>query len=284
MAILAQRRRSGFTLVEVLIVIVIILLLVGISLAVGRRVVTGGKWRSTEATLNTLDAIITEYCANSGGKVPPFYTDAMGTSFPLVDGRILPTAVNDQPQPALALFLLMASRESATARRMIEGIDGQFITRTFVFAYGAGAAEGQIATAPQLIEAPVILDGWGRPIRFVHPAFHGGYGDYHTLNPATGLYSQQQTGRPALDVSPPTTALRTTVTAVQFSRSCQPAPQVDPGVNTRTGDADEGRCLANRPYVYSMGPDGDAGTRVDNVYLPSGKPQWPTETIGINNQ
>ncbi len=265
---------------EILIVILVISLLLAISLTVGSRVLDGGRLRATEQTMKIVDQLVTEYTASTGGKVPAFYTSTDGVDFPIVDGRLASGGAPGSGgggaglvQPSLSLFLLEAQR-SRIADKMMTGIDSKFITRTVALAYGFQATATTVDLSP--LDAPVILDGWGNPLRIVHPAFHGGFGRYYK---GPGEEGEERLN---LFIKPPVTLLRPgPADATEFSRSCQPFDPVATQTG-QTGDADEGRCLANRPYVYSMGRDGDAGTRVDNVYLPSGTPQWPTETARVN--
>lgn len=292
--------RRAFTLVESLIVIVVIGILLTIALAVGKRVLLGGQHRATEQILKTLDVIITQYSSTTGGKVPTFFTADDGTAYPIVDARLpgvgaVAPVAGSLTQPSLALFLLEAQRLQLVDK-MISGIDSQFIVRQPLLAYGWAANSNSMGTDPVFaippLDAPIVLDGFGNPIRFVHPAFHGGFGDYYKPQGSGG--NSGPTNRPNLQVTAPITALRPNSAPAEFSRSCQPFPLTPTGGETSSearirfysqgyrGDADEGRCLANRPYVYSCGVDGDPGTRVDNIYLPSGTPQWPAETSNLN--
>jgi hypothetical protein len=76
------------------------------------------------------------------------------------------------------------------------------------------------------------------------------------------------------------------------NRPTRQVPSVD-GLSTRNysrsykfgggrGQADEGLCPGNRPYFYSAGPDGDPGTRGDNIYLETARPTYPPETSNYN--
>lgn len=259
-----NHRRHAFTLVEALVVILVISVLMGVSLTVSSRVLANGRHRATEQVLRSVDAIITEYAAATGGSVPAFYTSPSGDAFPLADGE-----VNGLQQPSLSLFLLEAAKVP-TCQKMIEGIDSQFIQQGFVIATGWFGPSTTPATIP--LAAPVIIDGFGQPIRLVHPAFHGGSGPWVKDNGGDG----QIQNRPTIEIKPPVTPLRTaTGDGAILVRS------VNTGVFTGPGTADEGRCLANRPYVYSVGIDGNPGTRVDNIYLPSQRPVFQTETSDL---
>ncbi len=261
----ASGNRRGFTLIEALVVIIVISILMGVSLTVSSRVLAGGRHRATEHVLRAVDSIITEYAASTGGKIPAFYTSPSGDSFPLADGL-----VNGLPQPSLSLFLLEAAKVPS-CQKMIEAIDGEFIRQEFVLATGWFGA----STAPSLIpmQAPSIVDGYGRPVRLVHPAFHGGSGPWVKDNGGDG----EVQNRPTIGINAPVTPTRPSggANGVPLLRS------VNTVTFTGIGTADEGRCIANRPYVYSAGIDGNPGTRVDNIYLPTQRPQFQNETADI---
>jgi prepilin-type N-terminal cleavage/methylation domain-containing protein len=267
----------GFTMVEVLVVIVVIALLVGISLTVAVRAVSSGKVRATENILKTVDQVITEF-GSTAGKIPAFHTDQFGVAYPMVDGvRVTGAGVGGPLQPSLSLFLAEAAKLRLTDR-MLQSIDSQFIVRTPVPAIGFDVTG---LPFPNFIDGLVVLDGFGHPLRLVHPAFHGGYGKFYKLG-AGGDFDEDGGARPNLSVKGPATIFSAgNGAAIEFRRSCLPDPFIY-GDNAAQGfgDADEGMCIANRPYLYSCGIDGNPGTRIDNIYV-NGKPQFPAETATI---
>lgn len=261
---LAQTRRSAFTLLEALIVVTVIALLTAISLTVAVRAHSSGKARATENVLKALDVLITEYSATKGGKIPQYVTDDNGISYPMVDG-----SAGGFPQPSLSLFLLEAQRIHLT-NKMLQGVDSEFIKR------GPIIAQGWVAGTPSIggFDGIAIVDGFGNPIRLVHPAFHGGYGTYYKEDGAAGDFTAEGT-RANLIVRGPNGE-----DPIEFNRSCLPEPYRYGDRVIPQGNSDEGRCVANRPYVYSAGIDGNPGTRMDNFYVGT-KPQWPAETATI---
>ncbi|MGD9689922.1 MAG: type II secretion system protein [Phycisphaerales bacterium] len=269
-----NRTRRAFTMMEALIVIAVIALLSAISLTVAVRSSSSGKIRATEHILKTVDQIITEYAATTGGKVPPYVTDELGTAYPLVDGVHASTGFT---QPSLSLFLLEASRVNLT-EQMLRNIDSQFIQRTFVI--GVGWPAGFPQSTLSGFDGVRIVDGFGMPLRLVHPAFHGGHGTYFKRSGSDPAdFTQEDTTRGNLIVPGPP-AVGVLREPAEFLRSCLPGPYAYGDVGIPQGHADEGRCIANRPYVYSSGIDRNPGTRMDNIYVGT-KPQWPAETAAI---
>lgn len=270
---LAQTRRSAFTLLEALIVVTVIALLTAISLTVAVRAHSSGKARATENVLKALDVLITEYSATKGGKIPQYVTDDNGISYPMVDGWAGLTDAADPPnklpQPSLSIFLLEAQRIHLTSK-MLQGVDSEFIKRGPIIAHGWGAGSATIG----VFDGIQIFDGFGNPIRLVHPSFHGGYGTYYKEDGAAGDFTAEGT-RANLIVRGPNGE-----DPIEFNRSCLPEPYRYGDRVIPQGHSDEGRCVANRPYVYSAGIDGNPGTRMDNFYVGT-KPQWPAETATI---
>lgn len=255
------RRARAFTLIELLIVIGIITLLIVIGLAVGARVAGEGKRSATEQVIRVLDQTLTEYTAATGGPVPKMYTATIGSAsydLPLIDAR-RDAAGNydldaDKPEPSLARYLALAA-EVPTINEAIQGLDARFVREVELVRSGSDVVRGR-----------EVLDGWGRPIRFVHPAFQGGYGTFYGDSGAA-------TSRAPLTVK--NVKSGGSASDITYRRSFRP---YDPASSSSgsVGDGDEGMCVGGRPYFYSAGEDGDPGTRADNVY--SIKPQFPPET------
>ena len=132
------------------------------------------------------------------------------------------------------------------------------------------------------VQGLVIKDPWGNAIRFVHPKFQGGYGDYANsagtviARTAQPMINSGGVGAMTLDVK--RGGINVARGQMQIRRSYRPFPSTSAN---DTGDADEGLCAGGRGYFYSPGPDKDAGTRADNVYSES-PPVFPTETANFN--
>lgn len=233
--------RRGFTLIELLVVVLIISVLIALGLAVGARVVEGGKATQTRDLVKVLDNVLNSYQQTTDGLPPAFIADprqaaggsTIGTRtsyFPMADGvgGDRGMAIN-----SVGLFLEEA-RGVAGVSRLLDGLDTKNY-REFAFTPAAELDPSPGASEPVLM---TVFDAWGQPMRFVHPRFHGVVRDSVTLSddewlgpaPGTGVYFPGE-----------------------FRR--------DPA----EGDADGG-LATGRPYFYSAGPDGDPSTVDDNVY------------------
>jgi prepilin-type N-terminal cleavage/methylation domain-containing protein len=281
---------GGFTLIELLVVIAIIAIIASISLLVAGRVTEGGRTEQTRSILKTMDQMLTQYSADKdGGKFPYKYTDetTQKNEYPIVDGRLDSASVDRTalPEPTTQLFLL-ASGESASLLSMVNGIEGTFkdadgkrgriVESQNVVSYAFGTAGTTVmrADGSTPAKAALVRDPWGNAIRYVHPKFAGGHGDF--FKQSAGSWSSQS--RPNLSVKVKRNGSDTTL---DFRRSYRPwNPDPAPAGITPVGDADEGIGAGSRPYFYSAGPDGDPGTRDDNVYTDA--PAFPSETKSAN--
>jgi prepilin-type N-terminal cleavage/methylation domain-containing protein len=274
-----QRTVRGFTLVEILVVMAIIAILITISVVLAGRVTQGGRVRATENLIKVLDNALTSYMADRESKVPAVFRDDAGEVFPLWDGREDANNAVDRDahpaEPSLAMFLFVA-RDVPAIDTMIKGIDARFL-KTLPDLRTPAAHNNPLRMRPAAGQAPVVvsgitvLDAWGRPIRFVHPAWDGGGGRYwdgSSLQSARSLitFDVDSDG----NVGEAGEGIR---------RSYRPFEPDSVPVSTPVGDADEGICVNGRPYFYSAGPDGDPGTREDNVY--SFRPEFPRETAAF---
>lgn len=292
------RAHRGFTLIELMVVIVIISALLAIGFTVANQVTKGGKTRATQGLLKTLDQAITEYQTGTQGRVPSVYKDATGREFPAIDARFNSEADFSKPAlPSQAIIMAVMSKV-ANVDGLLKNIDPAFLTREYVSMPVVGEAAEALSTDPTIkdlavgsvsaavgtteryVTVPVVKDAFGRPIRFVHPRYHGGFGDFYT---STGSGWTAQTGsRGPLQM---TLKLNSTTNAPlrEFRRSAVPFdPTAATTQETWVGDADEGLAVGGQPYFYSVGPDGDPGQRDDNVY--NVKPNFPAEstTTGSN--
>lgn len=278
--------RGAFTLIELLIVILIIGALMAIGLSVAGHVANTGKQHATQDAMKVLEATLTEYTAVTGAIPPKAYTftDSDGFwEFAMVDGRggglsafgdaSGPDRFAVRPNPSLALYLAEVEKTDSV-HSIVSGLDARLI-QTVALAWNSNGEPKS-----QDFASRTVLDGWGNPIRFVHPAFDGGHGDFYTPNTSGGW---SKTTRDDLGVAQKrgTGAFGAGAsTFIQYQRSATPFDPDDPDRTAFwVGDADEGICTGGRPYFYSAGPDGDPGTRADNVYLT--KPTFPAETMNL---
>lgn len=264
---LGRPYRQAFTLIELLVVIAIIAILMTLALVVGGRVAKGGDRSLTESALRALDATLTAYLSERESKFPTYFIDDQNQVFPIVDGRVNAVNFTAPAQPTIALYLLLAG-EVPGVQEALKGIDQKLISRGRI-----ADSDGQRVVRDRNnnpVEGLFINDAWGNPIRMVLPRYHGGHGSYADAN------GNQVAGRPSLRFSISVSPGQ----PVQFDyrRSYRPFPSTLLG--KAVGDGDEGLCIGGRPYFYSAGPDGDPGTRDDNVYTVT--PQFPLETRDLN--
>jgi prepilin-type N-terminal cleavage/methylation domain-containing protein len=262
-----RRDRKAFTLIELLVVIGIIAVLVGIGIAVGRTVVDTGRAQATRNTLTVTETIL----ANLEGDtdlsprdyraltVSTSQTGGMELNLPLVDGRLdsAGTARTIAPEPSLGRFLAFVEKAVPGSDSAWKQLDAQIVR----------PADIGLPSASLVVDGTEIVDQWDNPLRFVHPSFDGGHGDWRTMQGANQ-------SRDALEID-----LGGPVGSLEYRRSFRPFDPTAADASQQVGDADEGLCVSGRPYFYSAGPDGDPGTREDNVYGDQ-IPQFPAETDG----
>lgn len=254
-------RPRAFTLIELLIVIVIIGILVSVAITVASRVTTGGRTRLTEEVLKVCDQTLTAAAAALEARAPSRYVDTQRNEIPIVDGRDPSDPSFTGPaEPTAGLYFLAVSKVKGLDE-MFKGLDAKVLERSETISSAFGAV-----ALPPGESVLTVRDGFGQPIRYVTPAYHGGHGEFFdqgtgTLTPAAsrGYLQVRYTFNDNSQVKP-------------MRRSYRPFDATQTGV----GDADEGLCTGGAPYFYSVGPDGDPGQRADNVYTT--RPTFPLET------
>jgi prepilin-type N-terminal cleavage/methylation domain-containing protein len=298
-----KTRPRAFTIIEMLVVLVIIGILAGIVITVAQRVTQGGKHAASKNVLEVAENMVTEYITSTESPIPQVVFTKMtqmntnGTddqlspdtyAFPIVDGRLQsrtfpPGQGNNNPmydkdrdpaQPSAALLMLAMASGSSTVEREFKSLDARFLQYRDIFAYGWRVDANGIPTGQAVqrrLRLPVLVDAYGNPIRYVHPAYQGGYGDFYnnaepSIRTARNLMKvvlNKESGQPIIS---------------NWSRSYRPFPSTTP--NTPVGDADEGLAIGASGYFYSAGLDADPGTRGDNVYTK--QPSYPPETVRMN--
>ncbi len=260
------RSRRAFTLVELLIVVAIISTLVGIAMVVGGKVIGGGKVKTTREILMTLDQAFTEYTNATGGKtIDPMVRIVSGAGvanekyIPMIDGVDQAGA----PIPSLGLFLKRVEGVEA-ADKVLKNIPSKFVRLVTING----------------VQYTNILDAWGKPIRFVHPALDGLIQD----SPSSGGANPMMARRLVEVIDLPTELTTGNKIDANYQQIRRNGVAVrDTAGNTVPGepDSDGGTCASGRAYFYSVGPDGKAGTirlnsatgavfadlNEDNVYL-----------------
>jgi prepilin-type N-terminal cleavage/methylation domain-containing protein len=241
---LAHPVRSAFTIIELLVVIAIIAILIALVIVVAHRVAGSGKMRLTESTLKILDTALEQYIAVKGNP-PPVVADPRqgGAShlIPVADARDVTNSTQGTMINSVGLFMLQC-KEVPEAFGQFSKADSKLVHDFDPDQADPNPASPNFAQQPSLQTA---FDGWGNPIRYVHPVFKG---------KVTGTSANNGVDVVTLLGNPPPGKSYGIVT-IRRSNS-----QGDM-------DADGGLPPSNRPYFYSAGPDGDASTTEDNVYL-----------------
>lgn len=260
-----QRRHShkAFTLIELLVVLGIIGILITLSITVGREVTRGGEDRITRDMIRVLDVTLTAWYSDKESKFPAFLDGdfepaglgggaGADPQFPIIDGQN--TDIAGSPvEPTLAAYLIIASETASVEKTLKQQIELKYLGASpLSWSFGQARYDGNFSGL-------TVLDAWGRPLRFVHPMWQGGYGDFYdnadapqsVTRPTRNFYAR---GYPDL---------------LKYSRSYRTSA-------SGSGNADEGLCPGNRPYFYSAGRDKDPGTRDDNIYATL--PSFPPET------
>ncbi len=289
--------KSAFTLLELLVVISIIALLTTIGLAVGFKVTQSGKVNATKNIIRSLDTILTTYMSEREAGPPAFASLRRsdlnnnqnrdeGFIVPMFDGRFEQRTANpyfdrdaDPGQPSTAIFLMEARGNVPNCDAMIKGLDPRFVRlpsaeRPVPIWGWAGTGGALVQSSMQSgSSALIVLDAFGNPIRMGHPAFSGGYGTWYN-GTAQGTPTRQ-----VLSMVPPNKP-GVNFTAANATRSFQPFA-IGTRASRSISDSDEGTGIARRPYFYSAGPDGNPGTRGDNIY--SDQPTFPAENKNVKN-
>ncbi len=263
--------RNGFTLIEMLVVLGIIAVLVSLAMVVGSKVTQAGRERTTSNVIRVLDESRSSWELNADQSLPDrlVLTDTKDQrwEFPLIDARLKididAKAFDTSPWPSVVYYTALVMQD-ASIKPIFQELDPIFAKPTT-----APLPDDKGDSQKWYKRGLDIRDAWGRSMRLVHPAFHGGYGDY--WDPTSK--SMQKRDVLEMDIRQGKFIQR----GVKFSRSWRP---FDAGAADRratwVGDADEGMCVGNTPYFYSAGAEGDPGNRTSNVY--STRPRFPVET------
>lgn len=232
-----SHRSKGFTLLELLIVIGIIAILMATTVIVGVKIVSSGKQRVTEGVLKALDTSLSQYVHAQGRLPPPYVVDPRDSKYvqPVADAAIgdaVPPPQDQMHINTVGLYMLQCQADPDAAKTIKE------LDPKLVRLYDPDS----VGTTFGLDKRPAlytVLDGWGQPIRYVHPAFQGVIGDFgNAVDPAT------KAPPPPGKLSGVTKIRRTSALDASGSPPANAVP-----------DADGGVPLTNRPYFYSVGPD-----------------------------
>ncbi|GAB5494976.1 MAG: hypothetical protein Phyf2KO_00560 [Phycisphaerales bacterium] len=256
----------AFTLIELLVVIGIIAVLAGIGLAVGLGVTQSSRASATKNTIQTLETYLSDLNASvdSQTSYKAFETAVGGTEYklPVLDGREDGDGADKDANkafPSGARFVAAGDAFLGDSADRWGGFDSDQVRELVL-----------IDTGSETVRGFELTDNWGNPIRAVHPAYDGGHGNYMQSD------GNLNSTRPALlniEVVDSSGS-----SDIDFRRSFRPFTAAQGKSNPNLiGDADEGICPNETVYFYSAGPDGDPGTRDDNVYG-SAPVQYPVDT------
>jgi prepilin-type N-terminal cleavage/methylation domain-containing protein len=266
-----RRPRGAFTLIELLVVIVVIGVLLTLVVAVGTKVVGGGKTSLTQDLIRTLDQSLDSYMGDNNNEAPPaIVADPEDTDpddprmIPVVDGVVMPSRT---PINSVGLYMLEAARFNASDS-ILQGIGADHVRR-----YKPVAGGNSVGLADEQPELATVFDAWGQPIRFVHPKFDGEIVESERVEcqPGTGvrMNNTDKEDNGYFFGKPNSFYMNLAFTRVR--RNFITTRERDPDVCANQdllvpGDADGGLTVGGRPYFYSAGPDGDPSDRADNVY------------------
>lgn len=293
------RPERAFTLIELLVVILMISILIGIVLTVGANVMSGGKSRQTADTIRTVDAAVETYIRDVG-RVPPAFVLAFRpgrpeqfpldgddfAAYPLADAVDVSTGDDANRTRINTIGLFIKAAEDIGLEDIFAGVSTRLLVRwdgDFDLVETSGTAPPAPGRQPEL---RTIIDGWGQPLRFVHPAWDG------VITQQDNQGVRRATGRFGNSVRPITANVNDLGTdfwlpanraPANFSPSSQadfPIRQIrrdrltdddrsnwsEPAGVSPIGDGDGGYTIGGRPYIYSAGPDGDPSTIDNNVY------------------
>lgn len=257
----------AFTLIELLIVIGILTILIAAALVVGTKVAGSGKQRVTEGIIKALDMSLSEYVHAAQHIPPPMVTDpgtqAMPNNGATKVMQPVADAVNmtyDNPPPftlpapplinSVGLYMLQA-KSVPGADEAIKSINTKFVRMYDPESPATGVGRTGWDHQPPLL---TVFDGWGKPIRYVHPAFKG------IIFSGTALAPQPK----AVDQVIGNAGINAKFGMTQIRRLAY-APAAGSGqTQTAFPDADAGLPASNRPYFYSTGADGQAGYLYDS--------------------
>ncbi len=246
-------RLGAFTLVELLVVIGIIVILAAIGLAISTKVAVAGKERLTQETIKKLDASLTEFVSAENVIPRPWVIDPRENN---ADGQFIQPVADARDASgeiinSVGLYMLQ-SKGIPSVEAVFKAIDPKLLRQYSPVSPPSAAFTEQ----PQLL---TVFDAFGRPMRYVHPAFQGlKYGPW--ASPAVPPVQYVNTS----DILGP--APNNPRTGAPHQYGLTTLRRNNTGAGGTDADSDGGLCAGGRPYFYSAGNDGDPSTVDDNIY------------------
>ncbi|GJM18043.1 MAG: hypothetical protein DHS20C14_02560 [Phycisphaeraceae bacterium] len=247
--------------------------LIAVTLAVGSSVVRGGKGARTRDAIRVLEQVLGDYSTGIDGmpepvlRLPADVAEYERDERNLVDIRHIPIAdARWEARGGVMLNsggLFVAQARQAGYGSGIEGLDAKLIAQ-----YSPEPNPATVSEAEAHPSLATVMDGWNRPIRYVHPVWDGQIvsgmraagdaGSYVEVSNNDEGYLYDGTNRRQKWIGDADKVLirRNRILESEFEM-----------VAEEDRDSDGGVCVnAERPYFYSAGADGDPATIEDNIY------------------
>ncbi len=255
-------RQSGFTLIELLVVIGIIAVLIGVTLSLGPRVLSGQKASATKNVLVSLDRMLDEYVDDTGS-IPPYDPeDYAGVPGPRLTNFQNSEETGPEPYdtvehvrfPAAGVFVNQVSAIPGTLP-ILSAVPSRFVASVQRERASGGPGPGD----PPEPFISNILDAWGSSDGWQAPYYQLGTTLILYVHPrnalAQRLYGRCQNNRPYFMSAGPDRHYGTTA---QFTETG--APEAGPSQMQRALKG-----LEDNIYSYEPQP-ADTSTSFNNQY------------------
>ncbi len=166
----ASRRRSsrsGFTLIELVVVIGIMLLLLGLTLSVGVAVRTQSETRETENILRLLDTATQEWERSADRQLSWGKDGTPNGSVYDMRGEVAQPPLT--PEILVITELLQTISRPSAVKQIVAQIDPNFIHTYRAGEYPAWIQMPDESEMDKFDGEITVLDGWGWPIYATHP-------------------------------------------------------------------------------------------------------------------
>ena len=161
-----KRRQSGFTLLELVVVITTILILTGALLGVGKYLTIRASVQLCQSQIEVICTALEQYYADNG--TFPFVADTTYDQTAMeadLDGAVVPATAFNSLEPAAisstAAFYFLD--QSSNSRKIIEALSGDLLTNKDT----AGIDIRIILTASgETVDLPRFVDPWEMSLRY----------------------------------------------------------------------------------------------------------------------